>query len=205
MSKHRWLAALVFLILAPGFGASAKADPVCKDMRSFIKDEMPGAAKVVDVFTFRRDRRGDNVLLLFKDTVEKGKTPKHWLFLNRPTPGMTDYCAAGRGEVFGYHDELSQNPYSDKFGPPGSGFPRCAKSSAKAAAGDLLRNWANDELGESILLYTQTAEKNGYQFVIATDQDWIIIEDKNDDDKTSCFYDRGTDVFMRFNFLIPPP
>ena len=41
--------------------------------------------------------------------------------------------------------------------------------------------------------------------VISDDQDWIIIEDRNDAPQTSCFFDRGTDVFMRFNITVVQP
>ena len=38
--------------------------------------------------------------------------------------------------------------------------------------------------------------------MISDDQDWIIIEDRKDNPQTSCFFDRGADVFMRFNITV---
>ena len=59
--------------------------------------------------------------------------------------------------------------------------------------------------GRSIILYTVAATTSGFQFVISDDQDWIIIEDRKDNPQTSCFFDRGADVFMRFNITVVQP
>ena len=45
----------------------------------------------------------------------------------------------------------------------------------------------------------------GFQFVIGDDQNWIIIEDESGRPQTSCYFDRGTDVFMRFNITVLNP
>ena len=68
-----------------------------------------------------------------------------------------------------------------------------------------MRDWANRELGHSIILYTVAEKTSGFQFVISDDQDWIIIEDRKDNPQTSCFFDRGADVFMRFNITVVQP
>ena len=59
--------------------------------------------------------------------------------------------------------------------------------------------------GTSIILYTVAEKTSGFQFVISDDQDWIIIEDRKDNPQTSCFFDRGADVFMRFNITVVQP
>jgi hypothetical protein len=41
--------------------------------------------------------------------------------------------------------------------------------------------------------------------VISDDQDWIIIEDRKDNPQTSRFFDRGADVFTRFNITVVHP
>ena len=65
-----------------------------------------------------------------------------------------------------------------------------------------VRAWANRDLGHSIILYTVAEKTSGFQFVISDDQDWIIIE--NDKDQ-SCFFDRGTDMVLRFNTTLINP
>ena len=66
-------------------------------------------------------------------------------------------------------------------------------------APELLRYWANRELGSSIILHASGKDGPGYQFVIATSQDWVIIKDEKDQ---SCLFDRGTDLSLRFNILL---
>ena len=91
---------------------------------------------------------------------------------------------------------------ANNFGPPGSGLPKCATSTADVDAGALLRGWAKRQFDHAIVLYTAAKDTPGYQFVIADDKDWIIIEDQNENPRQSCFFDRGSDVFMRFNTTV---
>ena len=186
-------AALVLRLATPAY-----ADAECKDLKEFIKQETAGAQKYVDIFTFRKNHRGDNVLLLFKDTTERGQPPKHWLFLNRPSPEMSAYCVMGRGAGFGQHDDKPELLYAGDFGPRGSGRPQCVASTPRAPAADVLRAFANRTLGGNIVLYTSGEDGAGFQFAIGNDQNWIIIQDDANQPQTSCFYDQGNDVFMRF-------
>jgi hypothetical protein len=185
--------------------APARASQECKGLRDFERDE--GAAskrKYVDSFQFRKNRRGDSVLLLFKDTIERGIAPKQWLFLHRPSSDRTDYCVAGRGEGFGQHDDSPQDTYFEDYGAEGSGHRRCATSTANLDAGAALRASANRALGDGVIvLYTEGLTGPGFQFAIGPDHDWVIIQDDADLPRTSCFFDSGTDVLMRFNNEIP--
>ena len=185
--------------------SAAPAAAECKDLKQFIRDETAGAEKYVDMFTFRRDHRGDSVLMLVKDSVEKGRLPKRWLFLHRDAETTTEFCVAGRGEEIGHNEQTQANAAAANFGPPGSGFPRCATSTAKARATDLLHDWAVRETSKSIVLTTASRDTPGFQFVIGDDQNWIIIEDESGRPQTSCYFDRGTDVFMRFNITVLNP
>lgn len=191
--------------LVLGLARPALASAECKDLKDFIKQETAGAQKYVDIFTFRKNRRGDNVLLLFKDTTERAQPPKHWLFVNRPSPDMSAYCVMGRGAVFGQHDDKPELLYAGEFGPQGSGRPQCVTSTARAPASDVLRAFANRTLGGDIVLYTTGEDGAGFQFAIDNDQDWIIIQDDASKPQTSCFFDQGNDVFMKFNITVPAP
>ena len=191
--------AAAFMVNAP-----ARAAEECKGLRDFERDEGAGKRKYVDSFQFRKNRRGDSVLLLFKDTIERGLPPKQWLFLHRPKSDMTDYCVVGRGEGFGQHDDKPEETYAGEFGAEGSGHPRCATSTATMDARDALRASANRALGEGVIaLYTEGLTGPGFQFVIGTEHDWVIIQDNADHPRTSCFFDSGTDVLMRFNNTVP--
>jgi hypothetical protein len=202
MPKFRILASMVFCA-ATGLSVAA-AHAQCGDLKQFIKDETAGSDKYVDTFSFRRNHRADSVLMLVKDSVQKGQLPKRWLFLHR-TEKDTDYCVMSRGEEFGQHEDVHENAFAAQFGLPGSGFKQCATSDADTPASLKVRAWANRDLGHSIILYTVADKTSGFQFVISDDQDWIIIEDRKDDPQTSCFFDRGTDVFMRFNITVVQP
>jgi hypothetical protein len=179
---------------------AARAAAECKELRAFEHDEGAGKRKFVDVFNFRRDRRGDSVLLLFKDTIEKGQPPKQWLFLHRPSPEQSSFCVVGRGEGFGQHDDAPQTIYGGDFG---EGHSHCATSAGAIVAPDALRAYANRTLGKDIVLYTEGLSGPGFQFAIGPDHDWIIIQDNVDQPQTSCLFDSGTDVLMRFNLTIP--
>jgi len=202
MPKFRISASTVFF--AATWLCLAPAHAECGDVKQFIKDETAGSDKYADTFSFRRNHRADSVLMLIKDSVQKGKLPKRWLFLHRGEKD-TDYCVLSRGEEFGQYDDVHENAFAAQFGPPGSGFQRCATSDADTTASLQVRAWANRELGHSIILYTAADKTSGFQFLIADDQDWIIVEDRKDDPQTSCFFDRGTDVFMRFNITVVQP
>jgi hypothetical protein len=202
MPRLRITTSMVFCVAMGLSLASAHAQ--CGDLKQFIRDETAGPDKFVDTFSFRRNHRADSVLMLVKDRVQKGRLPKRWLFLHR-TEKDTDYCVASRGEEFGQHDDARENAFAAQFGPPGSGLERCATSDADTPASLKVRDWANRELGHSIILYTVAEKTSGFQFVISDDQDWIIIEDRKDNPQTSCFFDRGTDVFMRFNITVVQP
>jgi hypothetical protein len=95
MSRFPLIAPFGFCALLSLSIAPAAAE--CKDLKQFLKDETAGADKYVDMFTFRRDRRGDSVLMFVKDSVERGRLPKRWLFLHREGENATDFCVAGRG------------------------------------------------------------------------------------------------------------
>jgi len=135
----------------------------------------------------------------------KGLLPKRWLFLHREAEKGTDFCVVGRGEEIGHREDGETSAAARIFGPPGSGFPHCATSTEKFEGADVLRDWAVKEMGKSIVLTTASPNTSGFQFVISNTQDWIIIEDRNERPQTSCFFDRGTDVFMRFNITVINP
>ena len=115
--------------------SAAPAAAECKDLKQFIRDETAGAEKYVDMFTFRRDHRGDSVLMLVKDSVEKGRLPKRWLFLHRDAETTTEFCVAGRGEEIGHNEQTQANAAAAALSagaPPAMGS--AARSAAKQAA-----------------------------------------------------------------------
>ena len=204
MPGLRFLAAAT--LAAGGLLAAAPAHADCKDVREFIKSETAGPDKFVDTFNFRKNHRGDTVLMLVKDTIEKGHLPKRWLLLSRAAQtGATEFCVVSRGVEFGQHEDKAERQFSDRFGEAGSLYPQCASDTPDVPAETLLRAWANRELPQAINLYVASPDGPGFQFVIGPDHDWIIIENNNGDPKTSCVYDRGTDVMMRFNNTTNPP
>ena len=107
-----------------------------------------------------------------------------------------------RGVTFGQHQDMAENSSGDNFGPEGSGLPRCGKGDKDFSAQEQLRYWANRELGTSSILYVASPDGPGFQFLFTDNQDWIIIEDQNEKPRQSCFFDRGTDVFIRFNTTV---
>jgi hypothetical protein len=187
--RHLFLA-LAFLLL-PNLAYAE-----CLSLGDFVKQETTGDDKYVDTFSFRRDHRADSVLMLIKHTTEKGHLPTRWLFLHRDDPKALTYCVVSRGVTFGQHQDMPENGSGNEFGPAGSGYPRCATDNKDFTAQEQLRDWANRDLGASVILYTASTDGPGFQFLFTEAQDWIIVEDEKNQ---SCFYDRGTDLMLRFN------
>ena len=167
-------------------------------LRDFIKQETAGPDKYVDTFYFRQRSSGRQRADARQDT--------------RPSAGICRNagcsCIAttrNRASLLRGEPRRRVRPASRTCrrmrpptisGRPAPALPRCASASKDFTAPELLRYWANRELGSSSILYTASPDGPGFQFLFTDDQDWIIIEDDKDQ---SCFYDRGTDMMLRFN------
>src|SRR5271163_1298158 len=74
MPRLRITTSMVFCVAMGLSLASAHAQ--CGELKQFIRDETAGPDKFVDTFSFRRNHRADSVLMLVKDSVQKGRLPK---------------------------------------------------------------------------------------------------------------------------------
>ena len=92
--------------------------------------------------------------MLVKDTIEKGHLPKRWLFLNRDDPTTTDYCVVEPRRGVRPARGHAENASADEFGPPGSGYPRCATSDADSPARSSCAPGPTATSATSIILYT---------------------------------------------------
>ena len=115
--------------------ASAQAAAECKDLKQFIKDETAGRAEICRYFHLpeespRRqrasalqghDREGPAAEALA--VPQSSARPRHATFAS--SDGARNSASTRT---------CTRMTYADEFGAPGSGFPRCATSSANAPA-----------------------------------------------------------------------
>src|ERR1700678_4311525 len=119
MPRLRITTSMVFCV-AMGFSL-ASAHAQCGDLKQFIKDETSGPDKYVDTFSFRKNHRADSVLMLVKESVQKGQLPKRWLFLNRG-PTDTDYCVLSREKNLDSMTTFMKTPSPRNSGRRAQGF-----------------------------------------------------------------------------------
>ena len=84
---------------------------------------------------------------------------------------------------------------------PGSGQPRCSTFNDPLGSVSV-RMWANRELGESAILYTTSNDGNNYDYLINNEHNWIITETKRKDGNSSCYFNRGQNVIVRYDLTI---
>jgi hypothetical protein len=187
------------------------ADGNCNDLPNHIKDGTSGPHKYFDTFTFQEKGQGNIILILFKDSSVGKVLPKHWLLLNRVNAESMEFCIVGQGEEFGKLMDMHANTYDVRYGLPGSGYPRCAPEetpvgSAVSLPGSMLiRAWANRELGQSTIFYTESVTTSGFQYIMSADNYWVIIEDKKVYPKESCYFSRGVGLLVQQNLRYTGP
>jgi hypothetical protein len=141
-----------------------------------------------DAFTFQKDDNGVIILVLLKPA--SNTKPTKWVLLVRPPNEQTGYCVTADGNDVGVLKDMHNNGSEKRFGMPGSGEPRC--SSYNDPAGSLnVRWWANRELGESTIIYTESTISNNCVYLMNNDNNWIILETKKDQYNTTCYFNRG--------------
>ena len=150
--------------------------------------------------SFRQDHRGDSVLMLVKNTTERGRPPQRWLFLHRDDRGrglfLRDEPRRGFRPARGHAGERVRRQFRRRA--RAAALRDRSRGSSGAGA---LRYWANRELGDDSMLYTASPDGPGFQFSSPTIRTGSSSRTRSTTE--SCFYDRGTDVMLRFNTTIP--
>lgn len=198
------LACLSTIVVSLSMPLQVHADALkCKNLFDLIRNEAVEPTKFFDTFTFKKEGRGDNILLLLKDSPPPGTHVKRWLFLTRFDKDSLDFCVNGQGEGFGQLSDMHDNATEEKFGMPGSGYTRCASFKEQLPPSLIVRLWANRELGPSTIFFTESKAASSFDFLISNDNHWIIIEDKrNGDTRSSCYFDRGSGVSIQQNLTV---
>ena len=186
---------LVAFVAIPSFAAQIDK---CANLVEIIKQNAAAPNLFMDSFTFQKDGRGDQVLLLFKDKAGREGHVGRWIFLTRREKDSLNFCVNGEGEEFGLLADMHSNSSEKRFGMPGSGNPRCSTKIDALPASLLLRMWANRELGQSTILYVSYQKSSGFQFLISADNHWVVIEDeKSGETSVACYFERGDGLVIR--------
>ena len=167
------------------------------DQCSRISDIMQNVAEVfrtsVLTFTLRKGKEARYILFFGKNQTDvENNLP--WVLVSR---GSTDnpeiYCSIGKGSNLQFLASLDDTKFEERFGLPGSGYPRCSN------VGDVLgslkvRAWAGKELGKGDVM-SFWGDSFGYTLLTA-DKFWILLKKDNAKIQT-CYFDRGDDFLSQ--------
>jgi len=167
------------------------------DQCNRISDIMQNVAEEfrtsVLTFTLRKDKEARYILFFGKNQTDvENNLP--WVLVSR---GSTDnpeiYCSIGKGSNLQFLASLDDTKFEDRFGLPGSGYPRCSN------VGDVLgslkvRAWAGKELGKGDVM-SFWGDSFGYVLLTA-DKFWVLLKKDNAKIQT-CYFDRGDDFLSQ--------
>ena len=195
--SRRSLCTVLFLLTGIVRATAENTDaPKCGEGIQLIREYATAYGPMFDGFEFQKDDNAVIILVLLRSSIN-AKVRK-WALLVRPPNEPTGYCVAAKGEGVGQLADMHNNNSEKRFGMPGSGEPRC--SSNNEPVGSLaVRWWANRELGESTIMYTESSTSNDYMYLISKDNNWIIIKSQHDQALTSCYLNRGQSVKIYLN------
>jgi hypothetical protein len=184
---------LLFPLFASAKSSNASYEPVaCSD----VMDQVRLAAAFVGPsnYVVQFDRNKEAHLILFLQRPSSSAEGLRWRLIERQEESVK-YCVAGQGNGLKLLKDLHLSNSNGKYGMPGSGYPRCSGKQPAGLPGSLdIRNWANKELGNSIVydLPNQTGPKDFIAMFAADGTGaWIVIDVAHDNLEDSCYYDRG--------------
>ena len=143
--------------------------------------------------TLRKGEKARYIFFVGKNQIDvEGDLP--WLLVSlRSTDNPEIYCTIGRGHNFQLLASLDDTNFEERFGLPGSGYPRCSN------VGDVLgslkvRAWAGKELGKGDVM-SFWGDSFGYVLLTA-DKFWVLLKKDNAKIQT-CYFDRGDDFLSQ--------
>jgi len=172
--------------------------PAFADECYSIADKMVSIAKEfgssVLTTTLRKNKEASYIFFIGQNqTAVENNVP--WLLAGRASNNdPSRYCTIGKGNRFEFLASLQEAKFTERFGLPGSGYPRC--SDAGDVVGPLkVRTWASKELGKGDVISFQ-GDGIGFSFLTGEGGYWILL--KSDYVKIQiCYFDRGDDFLKQ--------
>lgn len=167
----------------------------CVQITDLFKKELPSIGGL-RWRMIQLNKNNESWYMLFEQTAEDGKDLKNgkWVLTDRHSQEMPDfYCIIGQGHSSELLASLHQNTSDERYGMPGSGYPRCG--GGDVMDGLKVRMWANRELGESAVLALEKSTPQNFMLIWSNDDHWILLNTKSKNG--TCYFDRGSGSKMR--------
>jgi hypothetical protein len=183
---------LLFILTLVAFASDVRAQDACIPIDRLFTERLPRlVGKQWIGHQLKRD--GQVWRLIFTQKVADTKTPARiWVMATRHSAERPDvYCIEGVGLRVDVLASLNDSNFDDRFGLPGSNYPRCGKRD-DPLEGLKVRAWASRELGESLILSLGDAKSGGATYVLLmskTDDYWILLQKRVTE--STCYRDRG--------------
>ncbi len=169
----------------------------CIPLIELFENNLVGlGAKRWNIITLKRAEEARH--LVFTEIPSKPSTITKWIVATRESEAHPEnYCIQATGGEVTPLVSLHDWKGSDRFGLPGSGYPRCGDTSDPIQ--DMkVRGWASRELGSSLVLSLDSADPKTPSFVILkaiADGAWVLLHQLPGE--STCYFDRGTDSEMK--------
>jgi len=193
------LALLLSLMCLSAPASAQKIEERCGETMAAIGYALAGVNPKNYTFSLKVKNQTFWILFLSKPDPATNKTP--WRLLQRQGEGA-EYCIVGAGDEIELLKSIHQGNATNRYGMPGSGYPRCYTDNAPNAPPTSLfvRAWANQELGESTVIYLQSnLGKKNYFLLASNDGFWILLDSDRRENQT-CYTARGDASDIRQDF-----
>lgn len=200
----------ILMVCCVGISTTASADTKIKLKCGYVVDmmkySMQGMPSDVTVFSLKKDMKTNIMIFTSAAGMSKGVNNKEvyapWRLLVRQGDTL-QYCLVGAGEKLELLTSVEYANPKNKYGMPGSGYPRCSIESDLLSALDV-DLWANKELGQSaIFQFNANLGDKDFRLLISSEKAWILLDSNIDNVKRVCYYSRGNDLVEHNNFKIP--
>lgn len=175
----------------------------CGYVIDMMKYSMQGMHPEIMVFSLKKDTETN--IMVFTSTVDHSKKMNDkglyapWRILVRQED-TSQYCLVGAGERI---EALASAEYANpknKYGMPGSGYPRCSTGNDLSSALDV-DLWANKELGKSLIFQLNADLGNrNFRLLMSPEQEWVLTDSNINNVKEVCYYSRGSNAVAHSNF-----
>jgi hypothetical protein len=178
--------------------AGTPAQGECIGVGELFFEKLPSISEHWRAWQLRKN--GEVWHLIFHNPKRHGD---EWVLASRFSDDRPDiYCIRGEGTGILTLKALDDAKFTERFGLPGSGYPRCSEKD-DPLGGLKVRAWAHEELGNTFILSFQDNIKKGHGFTLAMgsiDNSWILISQT--EDVTSCYLDRGLSYDFDPNYTV---
>lgn len=139
-------------------------------------------------FSLKKDAQTEYMVFISK--APPAGDEQHWQIM-KFNAELGKYCLFAQGKTVEVLANVASSNFADRYGLPGSGYPRCSNGKSLLPGSATVRFWANRELGDSsVMSLTGSDGPKDYTILVSTDRYWILL-DIDHQNLQSCYVDRG--------------